>query len=173
MLLYSTEPGSRNTVDLLFVWWNVDAIGWVISICHHSDLVRTVVNHITPGLVKERLQLSQNGIRKIAVIGGIEALHSYGNNVIYAERTIKRFHVVILWSNWFVNTFEMCVWGGVTCLPVEKVMLDGFHMHNGVLLFNEPEDLHLAFMLRVVDNKYVYRVIWKVNEKLGLHKNLD
>lgn len=39
-------------------------------------------------------------------------------------------------------------------------MCDGFQMQQGEVLLSEFEQLHLAFVLRVIDNKEVYCIVW-------------
>lgn len=39
-------------------------------------------------------------------------------------------------------------------------MFDGFQMHQGEVVLNKFEQLYLAFVLWMIDNKQVYCVIW-------------
>lgn len=55
-----------------------------------------------------------------------------------------------------VDTIEICH----HTAPVEKFMFDGFQVHQGEVVLNKFEQLYLAFMLRMTDNKQVYCVIW-------------
>lgn len=36
---------------------------------------------------------------------------------------------------------------------MEKIVFNGLEVHNGVLLFKELENLHLALMVRMIHNK--------------------
>lgn len=45
-------------------------------------------------------------------------------------------------------------------VPVEKLMFDGFQMHQGVVILNKSKQLYLAFVMRMIDNKQVYCIIW-------------
>lgn len=44
-------------------------------------------------------------------------------------------------------------------------MLYGFQMHQGEVVLHEFEQLYLAFVFRVTDNKQVYCIIWEMRHK--------
>ena len=54
--------------------------------------------------------------------------------------------------------FSKCQRAAYVCyrpVPVEKLVCDGFHMQQGEVVLHESEQLYLALVLRVIDNKQV------------------
>lgn len=53
-------------------------------------------------------------------------------------------------------------------------MFYSFQMHQGVVVLKKYEDLDLAFVFRVTDNKQVYCVVWWDTRKaLNKHRNTE
>lgn len=72
--------------ELPFVRRCVDAICRQEAIGRHPHFVWTVVHHITPGETQYQNQKVKYIIGKGVIIGGVEALYSDCNDVIYTER---------------------------------------------------------------------------------------
>lgn len=83
-------------MSLPFVWRHVDAVGKVITLRHHFDLLWAVKHHIGPWLEQEILQKLEEIIGEVVIIGGKEAFRSNSNDIIYTERKNNRLNVGFL-----------------------------------------------------------------------------
>lgn len=52
-------------------------------------------------------------------------------------------------------------------------MLDGFDVQKGAILFVIFKHLNLAFMLRMIDNKEVHRIIWQQQDTKKMFKKIN
>lgn len=85
------------------------------------------------------------------VIGGVEALRSDGNDIIHTGRKIARKDERTQ-SSAMVGTLLM------PPVPVEQWVGNSFKVHERVPTL-KTEDLHLAVVLRVIDDKQIHGII--------------
>lgn len=70
-------------------------------------------------------------------------------------------------ATWPVKVSGRCSWD---VLPVQQIMFDGFQMHQGEVVLHEPEQLHLTFVVGMVDDKQVNGVVWSGTSGESLNK---
>lgn len=99
---------------------------------------------------------------EVVIIGGIETIHSQCNNIIYTVKKNKKkitnskfpkkpeTENMYLLCNYHIQEYR---------LPVQEFMLDGFQMDQREVILYKLEKLHLAFVLRMIDNKKVDCII--------------
>lgn len=101
-------------------------------------------------------------VGKGVIVGGIEAVYSHSDDVVHAERGDESD--TRLGGQMFA-TVNGC---DIRSVPVEQRVGDGFKVLEGDLAI-EMKNLHLAFVLRVIDHIQVHRVVCKHTAPLQIY----
>lgn len=101
-------------------------------------------------------------VGKGVIVGGIEAVYSHSDDVVHAGRDDQSDTRM---GGQMFATVNGC---DIRSVPVEQRVGDGFKVLQRDLAI-EMKNLHLAFVLRVIDHKQVHRVVCKHTAPLQIY----